>query len=87
MADAQPRLHDQFGRHISYVRLSLTDRCDMRCRYCMAEDMTFLPRAEILSLEEIITLAQKFVDRGVKRIRPADCIDCSTASTTASPPK
>ena len=69
MADAQPRLHDQFGRHISYVRLSLTDRCDMRCRYCMAEDMTFLPRAEILSLEEIITLAQKFVDRGVKRIR------------------
>jgi GTP 3',8-cyclase len=69
MADALPRLNDQFGRHISYVRLSLTDRCDMRCRYCMAEDMVFLPRAEILSLEEIGTLAQKFVDRGVKRIR------------------
>lgn len=69
MADAFPRLNDQFGRHISYVRLSLTDRCDMRCRYCMAEDMTFLPRAEILSLEEIVALAGKFVARGVKRIR------------------
>lgn len=69
MADAMPRLNDQFGRHISYVRLSLTDRCDMRCRYCMAEDMIFLPRAEILSLEEIAMLAQKFVERGVRRIR------------------
>jgi GTP 3',8-cyclase len=69
MADVQPRLHDQFGRHISYVRLSLTDRCDMRCRYCMAEDMAFLPRSEILSLEEIVILAEKFVERGVKRIR------------------
>lgn len=69
MADVMPRLSDQFGRHISYVRLSLTDRCDMRCRYCMAEDMVFLPRAEILSLEEIFVLATKFVDRGVKRIR------------------
>jgi GTP 3',8-cyclase len=69
MADVMPRLSDQFGRHISYVRLSLTDRCDMRCRYCMAEDMVFLPRAEILSLEEIVTIATKFVDRGVKRIR------------------
>jgi cyclic pyranopterin phosphate synthase len=69
MANTLPRLNDQFGRHISYVRLSLTDRCDMRCRYCMAEDMVFLPRAEILSLEEIATLATKFVDRGVKRIR------------------
>jgi GTP 3',8-cyclase len=69
MADLLPRLNDQFGRHISYVRLSLTDRCDMRCRYCMAEDMTFLPRSEILSLEEIVILAQKFIDRGVKRIR------------------
>jgi GTP 3',8-cyclase len=69
MADVTPRLSDQFGRHISYVRLSLTDRCDMRCRYCMAEDMVFLPRTEILSLEEIFVLATKFVDRGVKRIR------------------
>jgi GTP 3',8-cyclase len=62
-------LNDQFGRSISYVRLSLTDRCDMRCRYCMAEDMTFLPRSEILSLEEIATLAGKFISRGVTKIR------------------
>jgi GTP 3',8-cyclase len=67
-ADA-PSLHDPFGRSISYVRLSLTDRCDMRCRYCMAEDMIFLPRAEILSLEEIATLAGKLIARGVKKIR------------------
>jgi cyclic pyranopterin phosphate synthase len=69
MADASPLLSDQFGRRISYVRLSLTDRCDMRCRYCMAETMEFLPRAEILSLEEIVSLARAFVARGVTRIR------------------
>jgi cyclic pyranopterin phosphate synthase len=63
------RLIDGFGRTISYVRLSLTDRCDMRCRYCMAEDMDFLPRSEVLSLEEIAELAQQFVARGVTRIR------------------
>ena len=62
-------LNDGFGRRIDYVRLSLTDRCDMRCRYCMAEDMTFLPRGEVLSLEEIVNLAGRFVARGVKRIR------------------
>jgi GTP 3',8-cyclase len=62
-------LRDGFGRTIDYVRLSLTDRCDLRCRYCMAEDMIFLPRAEILSLEEIAALAAAFVARGVKRIR------------------
>lgn len=69
MADASPQLSDQFGRRISYVRLSLTDRCDMRCRYCMAETMEFLPRSEILSLEEIAELARAFVARGVTRIR------------------
>ena len=69
MADASPLLSDQFGRRISYVRLSLTDRCDMRCRYCMAETMEFLPRSEILSLEEIAELARAFVARGVTRIR------------------
>ena len=69
MNAALPQLNDQYGRRISYVRLSLTDRCDMRCRYCMAEDMEFLPRAEILSLEEIADLAGRFVARGVKRIR------------------
>ena len=62
-------MNDGFGRRIDYVRLSLTDRCDMRCRYCMAEDMTFLPRSEVLSLEEIVELAHRFVARGVKRIR------------------
>lgn len=62
-------MSDGFGRRIDYVRLSLTDRCDMRCRYCMAEDMTFLPRSEVLTLEEIVELAQRFVARGVKRIR------------------
>ena len=62
-------MNDAFGRRIDYVRLSLTDRCDMRCRYCMAEDMVFLPRSEVLSLEEIVELAALFVARGVKRIR------------------
>ncbi len=62
-------MNDAFGRRIDYVRLSLTDRCDMRCRYCMAENMTFLPRSEVLSLEEIVELAHRFVARGVKRIR------------------
>jgi GTP 3',8-cyclase len=60
---------DGFGRAVTYVRLSLTDRCDMRCRYCMAEDMVFLPRSEILSLEEIAQIAAHFVARGVTRIR------------------
>lgn len=69
MADQPSLLSDQFGRRISYVRLSLTDRCDMRCRYCMAETMEFLPRSEILSLEEIAELARAFVARGVTRIR------------------
>lgn len=64
-----PSLTDRFGRRISYVRLSLTDRCDMRCRYCMAEDMVFLPRSEVLSLEEIAQLAREFVARDVTRIR------------------
>lgn len=62
-------MKDRFGRRISYVRLSLTDRCDMRCRYCMAETMEFLPRSEILSHEEIGVLARAFVARGVTRIR------------------
>jgi cyclic pyranopterin phosphate synthase len=60
---------DSFGRRISYVRMSVTDRCDLRCRYCMAERMRFLPRSEILSLEEIAALADIFIARGVTRIR------------------
>jgi cyclic pyranopterin phosphate synthase len=60
---------DGFGRRITYVRLSVTDRCDLRCRYCMAEQMTFLPRKDVLSLEEMVELADIFIARGVKRIR------------------
>lgn len=60
---------DSFGRRITYVRMSVTDRCDLRCRYCMAEKMTFVPRREVLSLEEIVQLADIFIARGVKRIR------------------
>lgn len=60
---------DSFGRRITYVRMSVTDRCDLRCRYCMAETMTFLPRKDILTLEEIVALADLFIARGVRRIR------------------
>jgi cyclic pyranopterin phosphate synthase len=60
---------DGFGRRITYVRMSVTDRCDLRCRYCMAEKMEFLPRKDILTLEEIVELADIFIARGVKRIR------------------
>jgi GTP 3',8-cyclase len=60
---------DPFGRHISYLRVSVTDRCDFRCVYCMAEDMTFLPKADVLSLEELERLCSAFVRRGVKKLR------------------
>jgi cyclic pyranopterin phosphate synthase len=62
-------LIDSFGRRITYVRLSVTDRCDLRCRYCMAEKMQFLPRREILTLEEMAEFADIFIARGVRRIR------------------
>ena len=60
---------DPFGRSISYLRVSVTDRCDLRCVYCMAEDMTFLPRAEVLSLEELDRLCGAFVRLGVRKLR------------------
>jgi GTP 3',8-cyclase len=60
---------DPFGRHISYLRVSVTDRCDFRCVYCMAEDMTFLPKAELLTLEEMDRLCSAFVARGVRKLR------------------
>lgn len=60
---------DPFGRAITYVRISVTDRCDFRCVYCMAENMTFVPKAELLTLEELDRLASVFVDLGVRRIR------------------
>jgi cyclic pyranopterin phosphate synthase len=60
---------DPFGRSISYLRVSVTDRCDLRCVYCMAEDMTFLPKADLLSLEELDRLCGAFIGLGVRKIR------------------
>ena len=65
----QPTLVDQFGRTVDYIRLSITDRCDFRCVYCMSEDMTFLPRDEVLSLEECARLVRVFVNLGVSKVR------------------
>ncbi|MBX9675907.1 MAG: GTP 3',8-cyclase MoaA [Methylotenera sp.] len=65
----QPTLVDQFGRTVDYIRLSITDRCDFRCVYCMSEDMTFLPREEVLSLEECARLVKVFVSLGVSKVR------------------
>lgn len=60
---------DPFGRKITYLRVSVTDRCDFRCTYCMAEDMTFLPKAELLTLEELDRLCSAFVAKGVRKLR------------------
>ena len=60
---------DPFGRSISYLRVSVTDRCDFRCTYCMAEDMTFLPKKDLLSLEELDRLCAVFIEKGVKKLR------------------
>jgi cyclic pyranopterin phosphate synthase len=68
MSCAKP-LVDAFDRRISYLRLSVTDRCDLRCSYCMPERMTFLPKKEVLSLEELHRLGLAFIDRGITRIR------------------
>ncbi len=65
----KPVLIDRFGRTVDYVRISITDRCDFRCVYCMSEEMTFLPREQILNLEEIFLLAQCFTELGVGKIR------------------
>ncbi|MES2012997.1 MAG: radical SAM protein, partial [Pseudomonadota bacterium] len=65
----QTQLIDQFGRTVDYIRLSITDRCDFRCVYCMAEEMTFLPREEVLSLEECARLVKVFVSLGVSKVR------------------
>ena len=66
---SSPSLIDPFGRHVSYLRVSVTDRCDFRCVYCMAEDMTFLPKRDLLSLEELDRLCSAFIDKGVKKLR------------------
>ncbi len=60
---------DPFGRTISYLRVSVTDRCDLRCFYCMAEDMTFLPKADLLTLEELDRLCSAFIAKGVRKLR------------------
>jgi cyclic pyranopterin phosphate synthase len=65
----RPALVDPFGRAISYLRVSVTDRCDFRCVYCMAENMSFLPKAEVLTLEELDRLCSAFVAHGVKKLR------------------
>ena len=62
-------LIDQFQRRISYLRLSVTDRCDLRCSYCMPEKMEFLPRKDVLSLEELHKLGLALIDRGITKIR------------------
>src|ERR1700744_5057868 len=67
---AQPNaLVDAFGRTVTYLRVSVTDRCDLRCVYCMSEHMTFLPKAEVLTLEELDRIASAFVGLGVKKLR------------------
>ncbi len=63
------RLIDPFGRHVSYLRVSVTDRCDFRCVYCMAENMTFLPKRDLLTLEELDRLCSVFVAKGVRKLR------------------
>jgi GTP 3',8-cyclase len=64
-----PRMIDPFGRAITYLRVSVTDRCDLRCVYCMAEDMTFLPKKDVLSLEELDRICTAFIRRGTRKIR------------------
>ena len=60
---------DPFGRTIRYLRVSVTDRCDLRCFYCMSEDMTFLPKADLLTLEELDRLCSAFIAKGVRKMR------------------
>ena len=65
----QPDLIDPFGRSVTYLRVSVTDRCDFRCTYCMSENMTFLPRRELLSLEELERICTTFINKGVRKLR------------------
>jgi cyclic pyranopterin phosphate synthase len=66
---SESSLLDPFGRAITYLRVSVTDRCDFRCVYCMSENMSFLPKADLLSLEELDRLCSAFVARGVRKLR------------------
>ena len=63
------KLIDPFGREINYLRVSVTDRCDFRCTYCMSEDMQFLPKKDVLSLEEIEEICKSFMKLGTRKIR------------------
>ena len=67
-------LIDSFGRKVTYLRLSVTDRCDLRCTYCMAEKMTFLPKRDVLSLEELARLTDLFIRHGIRKLRHADTL-------------
>ncbi|OUR88709.1 cyclic pyranopterin phosphate synthase MoaA [Gammaproteobacteria bacterium 42_54_T18] len=69
MKSKQPELIDKFNRRIDYLRISVTDRCNFRCVYCMPEKMTFMPRKNILTLEEILTVAKSFINMGTRKIR------------------
>ena len=67
--DIAPKLIDPFARAITYLRVSVTDRCDFRCVYCMSENMTFLPKTELLTLEELDRLCSAFISQGVRKLR------------------
>ena len=69
MLNKSEKLIDPFGRAVTYLRISVTDRCDFRCTYCMAENMAFLPKKDILSLEELETICNVFIKLGTKKIR------------------
>jgi len=69
MFHSLPKLHDSFGRQVTYLRLSVTDRCDLRCTYCMAENMVFLPKKDLLTIEELYRVASVFAILGVRKIR------------------
>src|SRR3954454_21907405 len=66
---SQSHMIDPFGRSISYLRVSVTDRCDFRCTYCMAENMNFLPKKDLLTLEELNRLCSAFIAKGVRKLR------------------
>jgi cyclic pyranopterin phosphate synthase len=69
LPEQRPALIDPFGRHVTYLRVSVTDRCDFRCVYCMSEHMTFLPKRDVLSLEELDRLCSAFIAKGVRKLR------------------
>jgi cyclic pyranopterin phosphate synthase len=69
VGESREPLIDPFGRAVTYLRVSVTDRCDFRCTYCMAENMTFLPKKDLLTLEELDRLCSAFIAKGVRKLR------------------